>query len=86
MPQKSTYEIQGKKFVYQLTDSATVKSAEIKIRPGSGGQFYVVEAGLKPGDKIILEGVASLRENMVVKPRETNPDSVFKKAEIKNEN
>ncbi len=43
VPQKSTYEIQGKRFVYQLTDSNTVKSVEIRIRPNSGGQYFVVE-------------------------------------------
>lgn len=78
VPQKSTYEIQGKRFVYQLTDSNTVKSVEIRIRPNSGGQYFVVEEGLRPGDRIILEGVAGLRENMPVKPREVKADSVMK--------
>ncbi len=85
IPQKSTYEIQGKKFVYYVSDSATVKSVEIKIRPNSGGQFYIVEEGLQPGDKIILEGVATLRENMPVKPKPVNADSVFSKGLAKNE-
>ena len=78
VPQKSTYEIQGKKFVYLVSDSATVKSVEIKIRPNSGGRYFVVEEGLKAGDKIVLEGVAGLRENMTIKPRQVNTDSVFK--------
>ena len=77
VPQKSTYEIQGKKFVYLVSDSATVKSVEIKIRPNSGGRYFVVEEGLKAGDKIVLEGVAGLRENMTIKPRQVNTDSVF---------
>ncbi|HYK76073.1 MAG TPA: efflux RND transporter periplasmic adaptor subunit [Daejeonella sp.] len=78
IPQKSTYEIQGKKFVYSVTDSNTVKSMEIKIRNSSSGQYYVVEAGLKPGDKIVLEGVASLREDLKIKPIEINNDSLYK--------
>lgn len=78
VPQKSTYEIQGKKFVYLVSDSGKVNSVEIKIRPNSGGQYFVVESGLKAGDKIVLEGVASLRENMAIKPRPVNADSVFK--------
>lgn len=81
VPQKSTYEIQGKKFVYLVSDSSTVKSVEIKIRPDSDGQFFVVEEGLKAGDKIVLEGVASLRENMAIKPKPVSADSVFKKVE-----
>ena len=83
VPQKSTYEIQGKKFVYLVSDSATVKSVEIKIRPNSGGRYFVVEEGLKAGDKIVLEGVAGLRENMTIKPRQVNTDSVFKMKAMK---
>ncbi|RYY31455.1 MAG: efflux RND transporter periplasmic adaptor subunit [Chitinophagaceae bacterium] len=77
VPQKSTYEIQGKKFVYLLDSSGKVNSTEIRIRPNSGGQFFVVEDGLKAGDKIVLEGVASLREGAEVKPRPVNVDSLF---------
>ncbi|HRP58126.1 efflux RND transporter periplasmic adaptor subunit, partial [Agriterribacter sp.] len=77
VPQKSTYEIQGKKFVYLLDSAGTVKSVEIRIRENTGGQYFVVEEGLKPGDKIILEGVATLREGAPVIPREVNADSVF---------
>ncbi len=79
VPQKSTYEIQGKKFVYLVDTSGTVKSGEIEVRENSGGQFYVVEDGLQPGDQIILEGVASLREGAAVAPREVNVDSVYRK-------
>ncbi|HRO47512.1 efflux RND transporter periplasmic adaptor subunit [Agriterribacter sp.] len=77
VPQKSTYEIQGKKFVYLLDSAGTVKSVEIRIRQNTGGQYFVVEEGLKPGDKIILEGVATLREGAPVIPREVSADSVF---------
>lgn len=80
VPQKSTYEIQGKKFVYEVGDSATVKSVEIKIRDNSDGLFYVVENGLKAGDKIVLEGVAGLREGMKIDPRTVNADSVYSRS------
>lgn len=78
VPQKSTYEIQGKKFVYLLSDSGTVNSAEITILQNSGGQFFVVTEGLKPGDKIVLEGVATLREGTKIKPGAINEDSLYK--------
>ena len=64
--------------MYVLSDSGTVKSEEIKIRDNTGGQYFVVEAGLKPGNKIILEGVATLREGAAVKPVEVNTDSLYK--------
>ncbi len=83
VPQKSTYEIQGKQFVYVVSDSATVQSAQISVRPNSGGQFFVVTAGLKPGDKIVLEGVASLREGMKIIPASINEDSLYNRLTAK---
>ncbi len=77
VPQKSTYEIQGKRFVYLVTDSNTVASREIKTRENSGGQYFVVEEGLRPGDKIVVEGVSSLREEARIKPRQVNGDSLY---------
>lgn len=70
IPQKSTYEIQGKKFVYKVANDNTVTSAEIKTLENTGGQFFVVQDGLKPGDKIVLEGVAGLREGAPIVPKE----------------
>lgn len=68
IPQKATFEIQDKKFVYLVTDSSTVKSTEIGIFNLDDGQGYVVTSGLKPGDKIVIEGIASLRDGMPIKP------------------
>jgi membrane fusion protein (multidrug efflux system) len=79
VPQKSTYEIQGKLFVYMVGDSAKVRSAEIRVRPNSGGQYYVVEQGLRPGDQIVVEGVATLREGLPIRPRPVNADSLFQR-------
>jgi membrane fusion protein, multidrug efflux system len=78
VPQRSTYEIQGKRFVYLVSDSGAVKSREIKTRESGSGQFFVVQEGLRPGDKIVLEGVSSLREGAMIKPREVNSDSLYR--------
>ena len=76
VPQKSTYEIQGKLFVYLVGDSNKVRSAAITVLPNSGGQYYVVQQGLRAGDKVVVEGVASLREGAAIKPRTVNADSL----------
>lgn len=68
IPQNATYELQDKKFVYILTDSSTVKSTEVGVFKLDNGRDYVVTSGLNPGDKIVVEGVASLREGMSIKP------------------
>lgn len=68
IPQRATFEIQDKKFVYMLTDSSTVKSKEIEIFDLDNGRDYVVTSGLNPGDKIVIEGIATLRDGIKIKP------------------
>jgi membrane fusion protein (multidrug efflux system) len=77
VPQKATYEVQGKKFVYVVESTGTVRGAEIKVMENSNGQYFVVEEGVRPGEKIVLEGVASLKEGASIKPRNINTDSVY---------
>lgn len=76
VPQKSTYQIQGKLFVYILQANNKVKSVELTTQLSSG-LSYVVEKGLKAGDKIVVDGISSLREGLVIKPVTANPDTVY---------
>lgn len=77
IPQKSTIDLQGKKFVYLLTDTGSVKNTEVQIMELAKGNFYVVTKGLKAGDKIVLEGFQSLKDGAKIKPEEKTADSVY---------
>ncbi len=77
IPQKATYELQGKKFVYVLESTGTVRSTEVKVQESSNGQFFVVREGLKGGEQIVLEGVAALKEGTEIKPKPVQADSLF---------
>jgi membrane fusion protein (multidrug efflux system) len=77
IPQRATYEIQGKKFVYVVQDSGKVSSSEVRVLANNDGRFFVVERGLKPGQRIVLEGVATLREGAAIKPKAVSADSVY---------
>lgn len=66
--QKSTYEIQNKRFVYVLGSDSKVSSREISVFGVDDGQNYVVTDGLKPGERIVYEGAGTLREGMEIKP------------------
>ncbi|KQN38103.1 hemolysin D [Pedobacter sp. Leaf41] len=81
VPQKSTIDLQGKKFVYVLGDSSKIISTEIQIMDLAKDKFYVVTKGLKAGDKIVLEGFQSLKDGAKIKPEEQSADSVY--ADIK---
>jgi membrane fusion protein (multidrug efflux system) len=79
IPQKVTYEIQGAKFVYIVDKDNTVTSRAIKVMDNNDGQFYVVTEGLAKGEKIVLEGLGTLRDGATIKPVEvTNTDSLYK--------
>lgn len=77
IPQKATYEIQGKKFVYRVADNGTVTSTEVSVRENNNGQFFVAQNGLAAGDRIVLEGVATLREGARIIPDAVKADSVY---------
>lgn len=67
VPQKATYEIQDKKFVYVLNDDSTVTSTEITVASIDNGKEYMVISGLKAGDRIVTEGVNTLKDGMTIK-------------------
>lgn len=71
IPQSATYEVQDKKFVYVLGDSSKVKNTEITVFPLDNGKQYVVTSGLKPGEQVVVEGVATLRDGMPITPEQS---------------
>lgn len=81
IPQKSTTDLQGKKFAFVLGDSAKVVNTPIEVMNITKGKFYVVTKGLKVGDKVVLEGFQSLKDGAKIKPLDLNADSIY--AEVK---
>jgi len=69
IPQKTTYELQGKHFVYMLGTDNKVHNTEIEILVGNLKDSYVVTSGLKAGDQIVLDGIAALRNDTEIKPK-----------------
>lgn len=68
IPQKATYELQGKHFVYVVGADNKIKNTEIEVLVGNLKDSYVVSGGLNAGDKIVVEGIASLRNDMIINP------------------
>jgi membrane fusion protein (multidrug efflux system) len=65
IPQKSTYELQDKTYVYVVDNKNIVRSRLIKIAQKLNN-MYVVESGLSVDDKIIYEGIQSVKENEAI--------------------
>lgn len=69
IPQRATYEVQDRRFVYVLNDSNKTVATPIEVSPISDGQNFVVTNGLTPGQRVVVEGIGSkVRPDMVIKP------------------
>ena len=69
IPQKATFELQDKRFVYTVNDSNKVVTTPITVQEISDGQNFVVTSGLKAGDRVAIEGVGSkLKDGMKIVP------------------
>lgn len=77
VPQDATFEIQDKVFVFAVNDSNKVVSEPI-IVSGKTANYYFVEKGVKPGDKIVYSGTGNLRDGAQIVPQLISTDSLLK--------
>jgi len=84
IPQKATYEIQDKKYVFVVGKNDKVSSKEITIT-GEIPDLYVISSGLAEGDKILLEGVQKVKENDKIKYSYIAPQKVINNLRLKAE-
>lgn len=75
VPQKAVFEIQDKYYVFVVDDEnqAHMKNFVPKTR---FSHYYIVESGLKPGDRIVYEGIQQVRDGMKIVPKPMGADSV----------
>lgn len=62
IPQKATFELLDKIYVFVVDKDNVVKSRNIVVKQKLSN-LYVIESGLSINDKILLEGVQSVKEN-----------------------
>jgi membrane fusion protein (multidrug efflux system) len=76
IPQKTTYEILDKKYVFVVDENNTIHSRQITISEEMQ-HLYVVTDGLKATDKILLEGLRKVKENDKIKFEFLQPSKVI---------
>lgn len=84
IPQKATYEIQERMFVFVVDKEGKVKSREITVS-GSMPDLYVVASGLSANDKILLEGVQKVKDDDKIQYTFQNPQDVLAHLKLKAE-
>jgi RND family efflux transporter MFP subunit len=78
IPQKSTFEVQDKLYVYVLGDNGIVQQRSIQpiLRIP---HYYIVEEGISASDKILFEGVQSVKSGQKISATLINSQEVEKR-------
>jgi membrane fusion protein (multidrug efflux system) len=67
IPQRAVQQNQNLQIVYTLDPSNKVEARPIKTGPRVG-ESWLVEQGVNPGDRVIVEGLLTVRPGVVVNP------------------
>ncbi|RYY57405.1 MAG: efflux RND transporter periplasmic adaptor subunit [Chitinophagaceae bacterium] len=84
IPQKATYEIQEKKYVFVVDKDNTVRSREITVT-GEIPDLYVVASGISSTDRILLEGVQKVKDDEKISIDYKEPANVVASLRLKAE-
>lgn len=84
IPQKATYELQDKKYVFVIDKNGKTRSAEITIG-GEIPDLYIIASGLQASDKIVLDGVQKVKEDEKIKFTFKEPKQVLSQLQLKAE-
>jgi len=77
IPQRATFEILAKRYVYVVDQDNVVHQRDITIESEQDDVFVIAD-GLKEDDKIILEGIRQVRDGDHVEFEFRNPEEVLK--------
>jgi membrane fusion protein, multidrug efflux system len=84
IPQKATYEIQDKKFVFVVDKNNVVRSKNITIN-GEMPDLYVVGSGLSENDRILFDGVQKVKDDDKITYEYLKPEEVIYHLRLKAE-
>ena len=78
IPQSATSELQNKRFVYVIAKNDMVKNTEITVTPTPDGQYFVVQKGLKTGDRVVIDAGTGLKDSTRIKPHPVSVAKLYK--------
>lgn len=81
IPQKATFEILDKKFVYVIDKGGIVRSRAVSIK-AEMPQVYVLEKGVSEDEKILVEGLRKVRDGSRIEQHFEEPSKVLAKLDL----
>ncbi|MCA9037543.1 MAG: efflux RND transporter periplasmic adaptor subunit, partial [Planctomycetaceae bacterium] len=76
IPQRATFEILAKKYVYVVDEHNVVHQREIRIQ-NELDDIYVIESGLEVDERIVFEGVRQVRDGEEVECEFRSPEEAL---------
>lgn len=76
LPQRCVSEFQGNYFVWLVNDSNTVQQQPVKVQDAYK-DYYLIEEGVKRGDKVVFEGLQQVKTGVKINPVDTVFQSQF---------
>jgi len=68
VPQRAVTELQGR-YQVAIVDSANMVSIRPVTVGDRSGSMWIIESGLKPAERVVVEGIQQIRPNQVVNPQ-----------------
>ena len=81
IPQKATFEILDKRFVFIVDEQGVVHQRPIGVA-AEIPQLYVVDSGLTEKDKVLVEGLRKVRDGSQIEMNYQKPAEVIAKLEV----
>jgi membrane fusion protein (multidrug efflux system) len=78
IPQRATFEILDRQYVYVVDEDDVVHQREIVVEPeGEKDDVFVIKSGLGVDDKIVLEGIRQVRDGEKVEYEFSKPEEAL---------
>jgi membrane fusion protein (multidrug efflux system) len=84
VPQKATFEVLEKKFVYVVDKNNVVHQKEVNVA-SEMPDLYVLKDGIAPTDKILLEGIRKVKDGEKISYTYEAPEKVLPKLKVYSE-
>ena len=81
IPQKCTYELQEKIYVYVVDKDSKIKSRSITIKQKLSN-LYIIDKGIEASDKILLDGLQTAKEDEKIEATFVEPKTVISNLQL----
>ncbi len=81
VPQKATYEVLEKKYVFVVDKSNVVHSREVVVA-SEMPDLYIIKEGLSQNEKILLEGIRKVKDGDKIEYEYEDPQTVLPKLRV----